>query len=190
MQNKFFSSRLNTVLLLILIGLFGATIYLIKQNKIPSIFDKSPGDFNCEAVQNDMYPGIKIDDTVAWERSPKLGLCYPEIPGEDMKVLMVESDYHDLFLSESGKDGLRDPIPYFQVVFSNNFYLRYGGIASDSFCDSPNWFGDFTYGVSTVACVDGLKASITAESVQPLTSEAKKIFGDFVIKNNTRIYAK
>lgn len=34
MQNNFFGSKLNTVLLLILIILLGVTIYLIKQNKI------------------------------------------------------------------------------------------------------------------------------------------------------------
>lgn len=41
MQNKFFGSKLNTVLLLILIILLGITICLIKQNKILSIFDTS-----------------------------------------------------------------------------------------------------------------------------------------------------
>ena len=39
MENKFFGSKLNTVLLLILIILLGVTIHLIKQNKILSIFD-------------------------------------------------------------------------------------------------------------------------------------------------------
>ena len=40
MQNKFFGSKLNTVLLLILIILLGVTIWMIKKNKILTIFDK------------------------------------------------------------------------------------------------------------------------------------------------------
>lgn len=39
-NQKFFGSKLNTVLLLVLIILLGVTIYLIKQNKIETIFDK------------------------------------------------------------------------------------------------------------------------------------------------------
>jgi len=39
-NHKFFGSKLNTVLLLVLIALLGVTIYLIKQNKIETIFDK------------------------------------------------------------------------------------------------------------------------------------------------------
>lgn len=38
-HHKFFGSKLNTVLLLILIILLGVTIYLIKQNKIETLFD-------------------------------------------------------------------------------------------------------------------------------------------------------
>lgn len=38
-NHKFFGSKLNTVLLLVLIILLGVTIYLIKQNKILTIFD-------------------------------------------------------------------------------------------------------------------------------------------------------
>lgn len=39
-NHKFFGSKLNTALLLVLIILLGVTIYLIKQNKIETLFDK------------------------------------------------------------------------------------------------------------------------------------------------------
>jgi hypothetical protein len=55
MQNKFFGSKLNTVLPVIIIIILGVTIYLIQQNKILTIFDglgQKPQDETIVQVDN------------------------------------------------------------------------------------------------------------------------------------------
>ncbi len=104
-NHKFFGSKLNTVLLLVLIALLGVTIYLIKQNKIETIFDR-------QVIQNEEQKNS--DDTEEQkQKSPKLllKLCPDEKISNQMPTSVMPGEpepVKDYYIYKSARYEIAD----------------------------------------------------------------------------------
>jgi hypothetical protein len=150
MQNKFFGSKLNTVLLFVLIIILGVVIWLIKENKILSQLGISKQEV--QNTQTEMKGDIKNENTLTEYKNDKLGFSfsYPSswgLPKENIRTIkegvIVPSFEYDINFESSGVDISGLSYPY----------------------DSPGrggWYVDFT------------EASISGEACDPHTNEVVK----------------
>lgn len=132
------------------------------------------GEYTLYGSEN-YYIEIKGDNNVSWVKSPANGLYYPE--GATIK----EGTYLNPSQEASG-NGIG--MPYLWITYGDTT-IQWGGAQSGCI---DNEFGAFQYGVSTTACVKSLRADVGQKNITPgvaeqITTESKKIFGDFVLKN-------
>lgn len=193
---SFYGSKLNTVLLLILIVLMVFALRFMYQNQgeyLPDLdntklesTEQNEIKTNVEEINQN---GIQIDENnfnnkekneVGWVKSQTFGLYYPESfnpPSEFYKK--NNAVVHE----PSG-----DTVPVFSLIFNNGkSAITWGDVWLGGYipgtCTQSD-FGIFEYGVSSVACVKGYRTWVARFSARDTVMvDDLKIFGDFVLKN-------
>lgn len=194
MQN---TSKLNTVLLVIIIILLGVGIFIFssKNNAIDNNEVNKQGQ-EAEDVVKDTYsnqdrsadinnaivkntskdsevPAPVVKNQVKYVSSPKFGISYPS-------GLNIMESYQD----NTGKqvNTSNGSTKFFSATFGINQDAIIAWDGNSKCTDSE--FGVFQYGISSNACLKGTRAWISHASASSVMSkEDLKTFGDFVIKN-------
>lgn len=184
----FFGSKLNTVLLLVLIVLMVIALkwmYEEKNKYWPGISKEAQDWVKTENKVKELEQG-NLPSNQSWVKSPLFGLYYSSnfnTPTEFYRVSGLGPDRGNIVYEPSA-----DTVPVFSFTFS-------GGRASITWGDvwlggympgicTNDEFGQFEYGVSSVACVKGYRAWVSHFSARDsISKEELKIFGDFVLKN-------
>lgn len=111
MENKFFGSKLNTVLLFVLIILLGVVIWMIKENKILAPLGISKKEV--QNTQTETKGDIKNENTLTEYKNDKLGFSfsYPSswgLPKENIRTtevgVIVPSFEYNINFESSGVD--------------------------------------------------------------------------------------
>ncbi len=121
-----------------------------------------------EVSQN---PSLNGNQTT-WIKSPVLGLSYSN----------AFNTAQELYVDGSGRE-VTNGSPRFEAILKNNndTVIAWGGYNSEC---SVNDYGVFQYGISSITCLKGRYSSISHFSARAtVTPEEKKLFGDFVLKN-------
>lgn len=171
MQNKFFGTKLNSVLLVVLIILMVFALRIMLQNK--EMYFNGFHLVNPPS-QDSMMIVSSLSVPTNWIKSPKFGLFYPK--GFDI------IEYYELSPAQKAQ-GVSETqgAPTFTATSSGNAIITWGG--NQSACGQDE-IKNFQYGISTEACVKGLHALIYPENVRKLlTQDDIKLFSSFVLNN-------
>lgn len=161
--------NLNTLLLIILIVLVTLGLFFIIRQQPSSISPEDTTDTNSitdslAQISTPLIEEISAVERMEWKKSPKFGLYYPE--GFELFENMDPETGNEMRISSS----------------FTNAIISWGGPQSS--CTDPETY-IFDYGVSTTACVKGLRAQIGLTDVRNvLTSRDLHLFGYFVMKNS------
>lgn len=172
MENKNF--KWNIVLLVVILILLIVVIWLVARKTNAPVVNNNENLTPQQINQNVPQSTTTENKQIEWTKSPKFGLYYPST----FKV----NEYYYLTPAQSDQ-GVPETqgVPQFNAI-NGNAVISWGGAQSG--CSSAE-FGIFQYGVSTTACVKGMRAQIGLENVRnSLTSQEIKLFGDFVMKNS------
>jgi len=158
-------SKINKFLLVaVIILLVGIVLMFSYMQKTTENNDNYP--INQSDQINNVASNLEEKNEEGWVKSPQFGLKIPS--GVEVYEGDKDTPTYDKFAELSFKyDGA---------------IISWGGKNTE--CMDNNQYGEFKYGVSTVACIAGLRAIIGLENVRDTISQkALNIFGDFVIKN-------
>ncbi len=194
MQNKFFGSKLNTVLLAILIILMIIALRWMHQNK--ELYQSA----SLNKTQNTgFYDSLSSEDSKVFEDASIPNPSPSEMLGSDGKSLEIKwvsspSNFGAIVLYPSNwrimpnyygsaamqAQGKEELVGYDFTLLSGSMVIWGGAQAG---CNGDE-FGEFKYGVSSTTCVKGLRTSIGRASARESVSLSDlKTFGDFVLKN-------
>ncbi len=185
MQSKFFSSKLNTALLLILIILMIIALRWMYQDKTKyfPVPQDSLNEKDLEFFDNISVPTPNLNEMMGADGS-LLGNSWAKSPSDFGTVILYPLDWQitpQYYASAAMQARGEESLVGYGFMLPSTAIVTWGGAQGGC---SEGEFGRFIYGVSNLTCMKGYRTSIGMQSARSvLSTKDLNLFGDFVLKN-------